>query len=116
MPKYITKKQLIIINNLAEDLGFNQSINPEFFEHIPEGIYEIVFSMPHGGDDHMRTMVRFPITDSLRKEFPKEKRETVDLKLDMTWEDYEDLPETSVLKSIDDIFNRMTDKIKRELN
>ena len=115
MPKYITKKQLITLNNLAEDLGFNQSINPEFFNHIPEGIYEIVFSMPHN-EDHMRTMVRFPVTDSLRKKFPKEKRDTVDLKLDMTWDDYEDIPETNILKNIDDIFNRMNNKIKKGLN
>ena len=116
MPKYISKKQLIIINNLAEDLGFNQSINPEFFEHIPEGIYEIVFAMPHGGDDHVRTLIRFPITDSLKKEFPKEKRETVDLKLDMTWDIYEDLPETDILKNIDQSFNRMSNELKRRLN
>jgi hypothetical protein len=116
MPKYINKKQLITINNLAEDLGFNQSINPEFFKHIPEGLYEVVFSMPHDGDDHVRTLIRFPITDSLKKVFPKEKRETVDLKLDMTWEDYEDLPETDILKNIDQTFNRMSNEVKRRLN
>jgi len=116
MPKYITKKQLITINNLAEDLGFNQSINPEFFKHIPEGIYEIVFSMPHGGDDHVRTLIRFPITDSLRKKFPNEKRDTVDLKLDMTWEVYEDLPETDILQKINKSFNNMSDEVKRRLN
>ena len=116
MPKYITKKQLIVLNNLAEDLGFNQSINPEFFKHIPQGIYEVVFSMPHDGDDHMRTMVRFPITDSLRKKFPKEKRKTVDLKLDITFEDYEELPETNILKNIDQTFNRMSNEVKRRLN
>ena len=115
MPKYITKKQLIICNNLAEDLGFNQSINPEFFNHIPEGIYEVVFSMPHN-EDHMRTMVRFPITDSLKKKFPKEKRDTIDLKLDMTFDDYEDLPETDILKNIDQTFNRMSNELKRRLN
>ena len=115
MPKYITKKQLITINNLAEDLGFNQSINPEFFNHIPEGIYEVVFSMPHN-EDHMRTMVRFPITDSLKKKFPKEKRDTIDLKLDMTWDIYEDLPETDVLKNINQTFNRMSNELKRRLN
>ncbi len=119
MARYITKKQLIITNNLAEDLGFNQSINPEFFKHIPDGIYEIVFSMPHSSgtqDECIRTVIRFPITDSLRKKFPKEKRETVDLKLDMTFEDYEDLPETDILKNIDQTFNRMSNKLKKELN
>ena len=116
MAKYITKKQLIIINNLAEDLGFNQSIEPEFFKHIEEGIYEIVFSMPHGGDDHVRTMIRFPISDSLREKFPEEKRETVDLKLDMTWEDYEDLPETDILEKINKSFNNMSNEVKRRLN
>ena len=115
MAKYITKKQLIIINNLAEDLGFSQSINPEFFKHIPQGIYEVVFSMPHN-EDHIRTMVRFPITDSLRKKFPKEKRKTVDLKLDITFEDYEELPETNILKNIDQTFNRMSNEVKRRLN
>ena len=116
MPKNITKKQLIIINNLAEDLGFNQSINPEFFKHIPEGLYEIVFTMPHDGDDHVRTLIRFPITDSLKKVFPQEERKKVDLKLDMTWEDYEDLPETDILKNIDQTFNRMSNEVKRRLN
>ena len=93
MPKYITKKQLIIINNLAEDLGFNQSIEPEFFEHIEEGLYEIVFSMPHGGDDHVRTRISFPITKELKKKFPKHKGYHFEFNMDLTWEDYESLNE-----------------------
>ena len=34
----------------------------------------------------------------------------------MTWEDYEDLPETDILKNIDQSFNRMSNEVKRRLN
>ena len=114
MPKFISKKHLEICNNLAWDLGFNQSIEPEFLECLPNTFYEIVFSMPHGGADHVRTMIRFPVSDSLREKFPDEKRETVDLKLDMTWEDYESLNEWNCFSEI--LLNHELEKEERRLN
>ena len=73
MPKFISKKHLEICNNLSYDLGFNQTIEPELFKYLPNTFFEIVFSMPHGGDDHVRTRISFPITKELRKKFPKQK-------------------------------------------
>ena len=93
MPKYISKKHLIICNNLAWDLGFQQSIEPEVFDYMPNTFFEIVFSMPHGGDDHVRTVISFPITKELKKKFPKSEGTHFNLKLDLTWEDYESLKE-----------------------
>ena len=128
MPKYISKKQLIVINNLAEDLGFNQSINPEFFNYITNTFYEVKFSMPHNSgeqDQCIRTVIEFPISKELKKRFPNEKREWVELKLDMTFEDYEELGEWEnysqiclhhELEKIDSIFKSMSNTVKKELN
>ena len=93
MPKFISKKHLEICNNLSYDLGFNQTIEPELFKYLPNTFFEIVFSMPHGGDDHVRTRISFPITKELRKKFPKQKGYHFELNMDLTWEDYESLNE-----------------------
>ena len=100
MPKYISKKHLEICNNLAWDLGFSQSIEPEVFDYMPNTFFEIVFAMPHGGDDHVRTVISFPITKELRKKFPKSKGTHFNLKLDLTWEDYESLNEWNCFSEI----------------
>jgi hypothetical protein len=34
----------------------------------------------------------------------------------MTWEDYEDLPETDILEKINKSFNNMSNEVKRRLN
>ena len=93
MPKFISKKHLEICNNLSYDLGFNQTIEPELFQYLPNTFFEIVFAMPHGGDDHIRTRISFPITKELRKKFPKQKGYHFELNMDLTWEDYESLNE-----------------------
>ena len=84
MPKFISKKHLEICNNLSYDLGFNQTIEPELFKYLPNTFFEIVFSMPHGGDDHVRTRISFPITKELRKKFPKQKGYHFELNMDLT--------------------------------
>ena len=91
MPKFISKKRLEICNNLSYDLGFNQTINPELFLYLPDSFFPIVFAMPHGGDDHVRTRIEFPITKELRKKFPNQKGNHFELNMDLTWEDYEEL-------------------------
>ena len=93
MPKFISKKHLEISNNLSYDLGFNQTINPELFKYLPNIFFEITFAMPHGGDDHVRTRIQFPISTELRKQFKWEKRTHFELNMDLTWEDYESLNE-----------------------
>ena len=93
MAKFISKKHLEICNNLAWDLNFNQSIEPKFLECLPNTFFEIVFSMPHSGDDHVRTRISFPITKELRKKFPFVKGYHFELNMDLTWEDYESLNE-----------------------
>ena len=114
MPKFISKKHLEVCNNLAWDLGFNQSIEPKLFEYLPNTFFEIFFAMPHGGDDHVRTLIRFPITDSLKKIFPQEERKKVDLKLDMTWEDYESLNEWDSFSEI--LLTHALEQEERRLN
>ena len=91
MPKFISKKHLEICNNLAWDLKFNQSINPELFKYLPNTFFQIVFSMPH--DDYIRTRIEFPISKELRKKFPKQRGYHFELNMDLTWEDYESLKE-----------------------
>ena len=114
MPKFISKKQLEICNNLAWDLKFNQSLNPALFKYLPNTYFHIVFSMPH--DDYIRTRIEFPISKELRKKFPKYKKTHFELNMDFTWEDFEDLPETDVLQKINESFNRMSKEVKRRLN
>ena len=73
MPKFISKKHLEICNNLSYDLGFNQTIEPELFKYLPNTFFEIVFSMPHGVDYHVITIISFPLTKELKKKFPTHK-------------------------------------------
>ena len=98
MPKFISKKHLEICNNLAWDLKFNQSINPELFKYLPNTFFQIVFSMPH--DDYIMTRIEFPISKELRKKFPKHKKTHFQLNMDFTWEDFESLNEWNCFSEI----------------
>jgi hypothetical protein len=100
MPKFISKKHLEICNNLSYDLGFNQTINPELFQYLPNTFFEIVFAMPHGGDDHVRTRISFPMTKELKKKFTKHIGYHFELNMDLTWEDYESLNEWNCFSEI----------------
>mgnify|MGYP003135073075 FL=1 len=109
MPKFISKKHLEVCNNLSYDLGFNQTINPELFQYLPNIFFEVVFSMPHGGDDHVRTRILFPISSELRNKFKWEKRTHFELNMDLTWEDYESLNEWNCFSEI-----LLTHELKKE--
>ena len=39
MAKFISKKHLEVCNNLSYDLGFNQTINPELFQYLPNTFF-----------------------------------------------------------------------------
>jgi len=109
MPKFISKKHLEVCNNLSYDLGFNQTINPELFQYLPNIFFEITFAMPHDGDDHVRTRILFPISSELRNKFKWEKRTHFELNMDLTWEDYESLNEWNCFSEI-----LLTHELKKE--
>ena len=99
MAKFISKKHLEICNNLSYDLGFNQTINPELFQYLPNIFFEITFAMTHN-DDCIRTRIQFPISKELRKKFPKQKGYHFELNMDFTFEDYESLNEWDCFSEI----------------
>ena len=113
MPKFISKKHLEICNNLSYDLGFNQTINPELFQYLPNIFFEITFAMTHN-DDCIRTRIQFPISSELRKKFKWEKRTHFELNMDFTFEDYESLNEWNCFSEI--LLNHELKKEEGRLN
>tara|TARA_R100001082_G_C4342040_1_gene150580 strand:- start:509 stop:814 length:306 start_codon:yes stop_codon:yes gene_type:complete len=66
--KYLTKEQLIKLNNKSIILDRNRNINPKVIENLPkynkvgsEKVFPIIFSMVHN-DVEMRCMIQFDET------------------------------------------------------
>jgi len=97
--KYMTKADIIRLNDKAIERDFNRSIEPVFYDEVLDENcnYPITMVMPHNPDapdgGEMRVQISYvqPASSTLNSTSPAYK----DMKavmLDMTPEDYESLP------------------------
>ena len=91
--KYMTKADIIRLNDKAIERDFNRSIEPVFYDEVlDENLnYPITMVMPHNPDAPDGGEMRVQISYALNSTSPAYK----DMKavmLDMTPEDYESLP------------------------
>jgi len=91
--KYMTKADIIRLNDKAIERDFNRSIEPVFYDEVltENCNYPITMVMPHNQDapdgGEMRVQISYAVnsTSSLYKDMKA-------VMLDMTPEDYESLP------------------------
>ena len=101
--KFMSKADIIRLNDKAIERNFNRSIEPAFYEDIlmDEVNYPITIAIPHNQDapdgGEMRVQIAYPLTkpESLEHLVPWESK-TGYVMLDMTPEDYESLTAISV--------------------
>jgi len=102
MTKYLTQDLLRRLNNKAIKYKYNRSIQPSFINEIPEDIrMPVTFTMPHN-DSEMRC--KFVVANPFEPtsvhfddegEVIDETVNLVDVWLDMSFRDYDKLPEIS---------------------
>ena len=91
--KYMTKADIIRLNDKAIERDYNRSIEPVFYDEVLDDNlnYPVTMAMPHNPDapdgGEMRVQISYAVnsTSSLYKDMKA-------VMLDMTPEDYESLP------------------------